>query len=104
MLQDIHDSKISKKNVPLKRKDDMIMKREEFKTVAEFNDALSAQITAGMLRENGIPAAVFGADSTYLSLNFTNPVQVKVNASDYEAALKLLEETEENQEELPEEE
>lgn len=70
-------------------------REEDFKTVAEFNDALSAQITAGMLRENGIPAAVFGADSTYLSLNFTNPVQVKVNASDYEAALKLIEETEE---------
>ncbi|MBQ5486856.1 MAG: DUF2007 domain-containing protein [Bacteroidales bacterium] len=72
------------------------MKREEeFKTVAEFNDALSAQITVGMLRENGIPAAVFGADSTYLSLNYVNPVQVKVNASDYETALKLIEQTEE---------
>ncbi len=72
------------------------MKREEeFKTVAEFNDALSAQITVGMLRENGIPAAVFGADSTYLSLNYVNPVQVKVNASDYETALKLIEQTKE---------
>lgn len=75
------------------------MKREEeFKTVAEFNDALSAQITVGMLRENGIPAAVFGADSTYLSLNYVNPVQVKVNASDYETALKLIEQTEETNE------
>jgi hypothetical protein len=75
------------------------MKREEeFKTVAEFNDALSAQITVGMLRENGIPAAVFGADSTYLSLNYVNPVQVKVNASDYETALKLIEQTEETSE------
>lgn len=75
------------------------MKREEeFKTVAEFNDALSAQITVGMLRENGIPAAVFGADSTYLSLNYVNPVQVKVNASDYETALKLIEQTEETTE------
>ena len=75
------------------------MKREEeFKTVAEFSDALSAQITVGMLRENGIPAAVFGADSTYLSLNYVNPVQVKVNASDYETALKLIEQTEETSE------
>lgn len=75
------------------------MKREEeFKTVAEFNDALSAQITVGMLRENGIPAAVFGADSTYLSLNYVNPVQVKVNASDYETALKLIKQTEETTE------
>ncbi len=75
------------------------MKREEeFKTVAEFNDPMSAQITVGMLRENGIPAAVFGADSTYLSLNYVNPVQVKVNASDYEAALKLIEQAEETTE------
>ena len=80
------------------------MKREEeFKTVAEFNDALSAQITVGMLRENGIPAAVFGADSTYLSLNYVNPVQVKVNASDYETALKLIEQTKEASEESTEE-
>jgi hypothetical protein len=80
------------------------MKREEeFKTVAEFNDALSAQITVGMLRENGIPAAVFGADSTYLSLHYVNPVQVKVNASDYETALKLIEQTEETSEESTEE-
>jgi hypothetical protein len=80
------------------------MKREEeFKTVAEFNDALSAQITVGMLRENGIPAAMFGADSTYLSLNYVNPVQVKVNASDYETALKLIEQTEETSEESTEE-
>ena len=80
------------------------MKREEeFKTVAEFSDALSAQITVGMLRENGIPAAVFGADSTYLSLNYVNPVQVKVNASDYETALKLIEQTEETSEESTEE-
>ena len=78
-------------------------REEEFKTVAEFNDALSAQITVGMLRENGIPAAVFGADSTYLSLNYVNPVQVKVNASDYETALKLIEQTEETSEESTEE-
>lgn len=80
------------------------MKREEeFKTVAEFNDVLSAQITVGMLRENGIPAAVFGADSTYVFLNYTYPVQVKVNASDYETALKLIEQTEEASEEPTEE-
>ena len=79
-------------------------REEEFKTVAEFNDPMIAQIPVGMLRENGIPAAVFGADSTYLSLNYTNPVQVKVNASDYETALKLIEETEETSiDETPEE-
>ena len=41
------------------------MKREDdFKTVITLNDAISAQMVAGMLNENGIPAAVFGADST----------------------------------------
>ncbi len=65
-------------------------REEDFKTVAEFNDAVSAQITAGMLIENGIPAAVFGADSTYLMNNYSNPVMVKVNAADYDAAMKLL--------------
>lgn len=66
---------------------------EEFKTVAKFSDPMSAHITAGMLRENGIPAEVFGENSSYISLNYINPVEVKVNASDYEAAMKLLDST-----------
>ena len=63
---------------------------EDFKTVAKFSDAMSAHITAGMLNENGIPAAVFGENSSYVSLNYVDPIEVKVNASDYEAALSLL--------------
>jgi len=63
---------------------------EELKTVAKFNDALSAHITAGMLNENGIPAAVFGVNSSYISLNYVDPVEVKVNAADYDAAMTLL--------------
>lgn len=63
---------------------------EEFKTVAKFSDAMSAHITAGMLNENGIPAAVFGENSSYVSLNYVDPIEVKVNASDYDAALALL--------------
>lgn len=63
---------------------------EDFKTVAKFSDAMSAHITAGMLNENGIPAAVFGENSSYVSLNYVDPIEVKVNASDYEAALALL--------------
>ena len=60
------------------------MKREDdFKTVITVNDAISAQMVAGMLNENGIPAAVFGADSTAL-------VDVKVNAADYDAAMELI--------------
>ena len=63
---------------------------EDFKTVAKFSDAMSAHITAGMLNDNGIPAAVFGENSSYVSLNYVDPIEVKVNASDYDAALSLL--------------
>ncbi len=63
---------------------------EDFKTVAKFNDAMSAHITAGMLNENGIPAAVFGENSSYVSLNYVDPIEVKVNAADYDAAKALL--------------
>ena len=66
------------------------MKREDdFKTVITLNDAVSAQMVAGMLNENGIPAAVFGADSTAM-LNGVGNIEVKVNASDYEAAMELI--------------
>lgn len=66
---------------------------QKFKTVAKFNDRLQAEITAGMLRENGIPAGVFGADSSYPSLGYASPVEVKVNEEDFEAALQLLDES-----------
>ena len=60
------------------------MKREEdFKTVITVNDAISAQMVAGMLIENGIPAAVFGA-------NGVGNIDVKVNAADYDAAMELI--------------
>ena len=66
------------------------MKREDdFKTVITLNDAISARMVAGMLIENGIPAAVFGADSTAM-LNGVGNIDVKVNASDYEAAMELI--------------
>ncbi len=72
------------------------MKREdEFKTVITLNDAISAQMVAGMLNENGIPAAVFGADSTAM-LNGVGNIDVKVNASDYEAAMELINTPSEN--------
>lgn len=64
---------------------------EELKTVARFRDAMSAHITAGMLNENGIPAAVFGENSSYVSLNYVDPIEVKVNPADYDAAVALLE-------------
>lgn len=67
------------------------MKDGEFKTVATFFDQMSAQITIGLLAENGIPAAMFGQDSANVFLNFNSPIEVKVNAADYEAAMTLLE-------------
>lgn len=63
---------------------------EKFKTVATFNDKMAAEITAAMLRENGIPAAVFGFDSSYPSLAFAREIEVKVNEEDYEQALSLI--------------
>lgn len=62
----------------------------ELKTVATFNDRISADITAGMLNDNGIPAAVFGAVSAYPQLGFGDPIEVKVNADDYDKAKELL--------------
>lgn len=69
----------------------MATDRQKFKTVAKFNDRLQAEITAGMLRDNGIPAGVFGADSSIPSFGYVSAVEVKVNEEDYKLALKLLE-------------
>ncbi len=63
---------------------------DEFKTVARFRDSMSAHILAGMLMENGIPAAVIGGNSVYTSLDFVDEVLVKVNAADEKAALDLI--------------
>ncbi len=63
---------------------------QKFVTVATFNDRLQAEITATMLRDNGIPADVFGADSSFVALGFASAIEVKVNESDYDAALELL--------------
>lgn len=74
----------------------------ELKVVFESWDVMNAEITAGMLRANGIEAQVFGQTSSYPSLNATiNNVQVKVNADDYDAAIKLLEMQDDNIEEIP---
>ncbi len=73
---------------------DKIMK-EEFKTIARFSDSVSAEITAGMLRANGINAQVFGQTSSYPSINATiDSVEVKVNETDYDAALELIKDCE----------
>lgn len=43
-----------------------------------------------MLGDNGIPAGVFGADSSYPSLGYARPIEVKVNESDYDAAMSII--------------
>ena len=63
---------------------------QKFKTVAKFSEPLPAEIVAGMLRDNGIPAAIFGASSPYPCLNYAQPIEVKVNADDYEKAVALI--------------
>lgn len=63
---------------------------QKFKTVATFSERTRADIVAAMLGDNGIPAGVFGADSSYPSLGYARPIEVKVNESDYDAALALL--------------
>lgn len=70
------------------------MKDAEFKTVATYFDQMSAQITIGLLAENGIPAAMFGQDSANVFLNFNSPIEVKVNADDFDAAMQILEASE----------
>lgn len=67
--------------------------KEELKlmTVARYSDQMSAEISAGMLNANGIPAEVFGQTSSYPSINAAiDGVELKVNAEDYESAKKLL--------------
>ena len=63
---------------------------QKFKTVAKFSEPVPAEIVAGMLRDNGIPAGVFGASSPYPCLNYAHPIEVKVNAEDYEKAASLI--------------
>ena len=63
---------------------------QKFKTVATFNEKVRADMCAALLGDNGIPAGVFGADSSYPSLGYVRAIEVKVNESDYEEALKIL--------------
>ena len=65
---------------------------QKFKTVAKFSEPVPAEILAGMLRDNGIPAGVFGASSPYPCLNYAQPIEVKVNAEDYEKAVSIISE------------
>ena len=66
------------------------MAAQQFTTVATFTDRVSADIVAERLIAAGIPAAVIGASSQLPSLSFFAPIEVKVNAEDYERAKSLL--------------
>ena len=61
-----------------------------FKTVATFTEKVQADMTVALLGDNGIPAGVFGADSSYPSLGYAHPIEVMVNENDYEAAMSIL--------------
>ena len=63
---------------------------QAFKTVASVNEKMQADLLVALLGEHGIPAGVFGADSSYPSLGFARPIEVKVNDNDYEAAMTIL--------------
>ena len=63
---------------------------QKFKTVATFTERIQADMCVALLGDNGIPAGVFGADSSYPSLGYSRPIEVKVNESDYEAAMSIL--------------
>ena len=63
---------------------------QPFKTVASFTERIQADMCVALLGDNGIPAGVFGADSSYPSLGYSRPIEVKVNESDYEAAMSIL--------------
>ena len=64
--------------------------QQGFKTVATFTEKTLADMCVAMLGDNGIPAGVFGADSSYPALAFARNIEVKVNESDYEAAMSIL--------------
>jgi hypothetical protein len=66
------------------------MENKDFKTVATYNELMMARITAAMLNDHGIPASVFGYDSSYPSLGFARSIEVKVNADDYDEAMSLI--------------
>ena len=63
---------------------------QKFVTVAQFTDKVQAEMAVALLGDNGIPAGVFGADSSYPSLGFARGIEVKVNEEDYEAAMSIL--------------
>ena len=62
----------------------------KFKTVATFLEPMQARLTAAMLSDNGVPAGVFGADSSYPSIGYAKGIEVKVNEEDYDLAMSIL--------------
>ena len=64
---------------------------QDFKTVAKFNDSMRAEIAAGMLRANGIPAEMFNENSPFPGISGgKDGIVVKVNTADYDEAVRLL--------------
>ena len=63
---------------------------QDLKTIAKFSEAMPAQILVAFLNDNGIPAAVFNLTSAVPSLSYALPIEVKVNADDFEKAVSLI--------------
>ena len=61
-----------------------------FKTVATFTERTLADMCVALLGDNGIPAGVFGADSSYPSLSFARNMEVKVNEIDAQGRINLI--------------
>ena len=71
----------------------MQRKNQYLSTLCEYNDTLTAEITASMLRSNGIDATVTGGVSSYPCMNLVDPVKVLVREEDLDAARKLLQDS-----------
>ena len=69
------------------------MRRQRQQLSMEESISILQRATSGtlaLLGDNDIPAGVFGADSSYPSLGYARPIEVKVNEMDYEAAISIL--------------
>lgn len=62
----------------------------ELKSVEKFSDPMAARLAEAKLKDNGIEAAIFGESSSFPSVNYDGPIELKVNEADYERSLSIL--------------
>ena len=64
---------------------------ESLKTVAKFDDPMRASIAQTKLKDSGIESAIFGETSSYPVINAVEDnIELKVNAADYDQAVRIL--------------